>query len=62
MSATVIYGDNQGAIAMAKNPQFHSKMKHVLIQQAFCREAAQRGDVDFQDKFIVFRDALGLRD
>jgi hypothetical protein len=28
---TVIYGDNQGAIALAQNPQFHARIKHIDI-------------------------------
>jgi hypothetical protein len=30
-AATIIYGDNQGAIALAKNPQFHARSKHINI-------------------------------
>lgn len=33
---------------MTKNPQFHSRIKHVPIQQAFCRKAALNGEVEFQ--------------
>ena len=29
--ATIIYCDNQGAIALAKNPQFHARTKHIDI-------------------------------
>lgn len=34
----IIYGDNQGAIALAKNPQNHGRCKHMEIQQKFVRE------------------------
>ena len=34
-AATIIYGDNQGAIALAKNPQFHARTKHITIQHHF---------------------------
>lgn len=37
-SAVVIYYDNQGAIALAKNPSDHSRTKHIDIQQHFVRE------------------------
>ena len=29
---TLILGDNDGSIAMAKNPQFHKRSKHIAIQ------------------------------
>jgi hypothetical protein len=29
LQAAVIFGDNQGAIALAKNPQFHGRSKHI---------------------------------
>lgn len=29
---TVIFGDNQGVIALIKNPQFYSRTKHIVIQ------------------------------
>ena len=48
--ATVIYGDNQGAIAMAKNPQFHARSKHIEIQHHFVREKVAEGKVDM--KFV----------
>jgi hypothetical protein len=45
LSATIIYGDNQGAIAMSKNPESHSRMKHIDIQQHFVRERVESGEV-----------------
>jgi hypothetical protein len=38
--------DNQGAIALAKNPQFHARAKHIRIQWHFVRECVQRGDIN----------------
>lgn len=46
--ATVIFGDNQGAIALAKNPQFHARTKHIDIQHHFVREKQAEGEVDIQ--------------
>lgn len=36
-NATTIYGDNQGAIALTKNPAFHARTKHFDIQTHFIR-------------------------
>jgi len=30
-----IYIDNQGALALARNPQFHARTKHIDIQYHF---------------------------
>jgi hypothetical protein len=43
--ATVIFCDNQGAIALAKNPQFHARTKHIEIQHHFVREKVNEGKV-----------------
>jgi hypothetical protein len=48
LSATIIYGDNQGAIALAKNPQFHARTKHIDIQHHFVREKVAEGRVDIK--------------
>ena len=37
--ATVIYEDNQGAIATAHNPVFHRRTKHIQIRYHYVREA-----------------------
>lgn len=47
-TATVIFRDNQGAIALVKNPQFHSRTKHIAIQYHFVREQQVEGKVDPQ--------------
>lgn len=46
--ATVIRCDNQGAMALAKNPQHHSRTKHIDISTCGCREAQTSGRVNFQ--------------
>lgn len=46
--ATIIYGDNQGAISLAKNPQFHARTKHIDIQHHFVREKQEEGLVDIR--------------
>lgn len=47
-TATVIFGYNQGAIALAKNPQFHSRTKHITIQHHFLRKKLTKGKIDLQ--------------
>ena len=37
-TATVIYEDNQSAISMTKNPQYHGKAKHIAIKYYFIHE------------------------
>ena len=74
----MIFEDNQGAIALAKNAQFHAHIKHIDIAHHFVREKVNDDTVNVQyvftnkqmadglikalclDKFIAFRDALGV--
>ena len=44
--ANVIYEDNQGAIALANNPEFHARTKHIDIQYHYVREKVQSGEID----------------
>ena len=37
--------DNQGALALAKNPQFHARTKHIDIQHHFVRECVQNEQI-----------------
>lgn len=39
LKSVVIYGDNQGAIALAKNPRFHARTKHIDIQTHYIRDS-----------------------
>ena len=43
--AMVIYSDSQSAIAMAKNPQFHGRSKHIDIKYHFIRGKIADGTV-----------------
>ena len=47
-TATVIYEDNQSAISMTKNPQYHGKAKHIAIKYHFIREQVSNGTVNLQ--------------
>ena len=40
-----IYIDNQGAIALALNPEYHARTKHIDIQYHFIREHVQNGSI-----------------
>ncbi|KAJ5337477.1 uncharacterized protein N7506_005499 [Penicillium brevicompactum] len=44
-TATIICGDNQGAIALASNPQYHSRTKHMEIQRKWQGEIQDSGGV-----------------
>ena len=43
-----IYEDNQSAISMAKNPQFHGRAKHIGIKHHFICEQVEKGTVVLQ--------------
>ena len=42
---TLIFEDNQSAIAMAKNLQFHGQAKHIDICDHFIREQVTSGTI-----------------
>jgi hypothetical protein len=42
---TTIYGDNEGSIAMAKNPQFHKRSKHIATRWHWIRELVREGTI-----------------
>ena len=44
---TQIYGDNKGSIAMANNPTFHKKSKHIAIRWHWVRDLVQDRVVRF---------------
>ena len=43
---TPIFGDNQGSIALVKNPVSHEKSKHIDIKHHFVREKFNDGVID----------------
>ena len=45
---TVIHEDNQGAIALARNPVTHVRTKHIDICYHFIREGIQNGAIDLK--------------
>lgn len=47
-TATIICGDNQGAIALSSNPQYHSRTKHMDIQRKWQGEVQGTGTVELK--------------
>jgi hypothetical protein len=41
-----ILGDNQGAIALTKNPHLHERPKHIDFYYHFVRDLAEQGKLD----------------
>ena len=37
-----MYGDNQGALSLVKNPQIHDRSKHIDISYHFVRDLAEK--------------------
>lgn len=48
LQTVIIFGDNQGAIALAKNPLHHGRVKHIDIQHHWVRGQIADGAVDLQ--------------
>jgi len=46
--ATTIMCDNQGCIALAKNPKHHSRTKHIDVQHHFIREKIEDEIIDLR--------------
>jgi transposase InsO family protein len=45
---TVIFEDNQGCIALAKNPSHHKRTKHIDIRYHFIRQHVQNQEVELK--------------
>ena len=45
-SATTIYEDNQGAIALSRNPKYHNRTKHIDVNFHFTRERVASKEID----------------
>jgi|UniRef100_A0A2N9GHW7 hypothetical protein len=55
-SAPLIWCDNTSALALASNPVFHGRTKHIEVDYHFIRERVVRGDLKLQ--FISTEDQL----
>ena len=47
---TMIYQDNQGTIALARNPTFHSRTKHIDIKYHFVRDKIKSSELVIEYK------------
>jgi hypothetical protein len=56
VAATVLHADNQGCIALARNPVAHTCAKHINIRHHFIRERVDRGEINLQ--YCSTRDML----
>ena len=45
---TTIHEDNQGAIALSKNPKDHPRTKHIAVKYHFIREQLQNDTIDLK--------------
>jgi hypothetical protein len=59
-AATIICGDNQGAIALSSNPQYHSRTKHMDIQHKWQGEVQSAEMVELKYIPIMKQIADGL--
>jgi hypothetical protein len=48
LQPTLIKSDSQGALALVKNPVYHSRTKHIDIRHHFVREKYTDGTVNFE--------------
>jgi hypothetical protein len=43
----LIYGDNQGALALLKHPNAHQRTKHIDVAFHFARDRVEHGEIVF---------------
>ena len=41
---TIVQEDNQGTIAMSKNPKYHGRTKHIYVKHHFIRDKVGNGE------------------
>lgn len=44
-NATLLFEDNQGAIALPKNPKDHSRTKHVDVKYHYVRQVTEEENI-----------------
>jgi transposase InsO family protein len=45
---TILYADNQGSMALAHNPEFHARTKHIAIQEHYIREKVASEEIQLE--------------
>jgi hypothetical protein len=45
---TTMHGDNQGALALVQNPEFHARTKHIDVSAHYVRELAEDQKISLQ--------------
>lgn len=53
---SILYVDNQSAIRLIKNPEFHKRTKHIDVRYHFIREKFQDGD--FQLEYVPTKEQI----
>ncbi|KAJ3476999.1 hypothetical protein NLI96_g10770 [Meripilus lineatus] len=48
VNASIIHADNQGSIALSRNPVAHSRAKHIDIRHHFIRERVANSEIDLK--------------
>ena len=43
---TTVHEDNQGTIALSKNPKSHTRTKHIDIKYHYVREVVEKKEID----------------
>ena len=53
-------GDNQGALALAKNPEFHPRTKHIAVRYHFIRDLVKAGlvTVEYVPTAVMLADVM----
>ena len=47
---TIVNADNQGAIRLASNPDYHRRSKHIAVKYHYTREEIEDGTVELHYK------------
>ena len=42
----LLYGDNQGSLALAENPELYQRIKHIAVKYHFIRQQVRRKKID----------------
>ena len=49
VTATILLCDNQGAVKLIRNPEFHRRTKHIDIKYHFAREQQEEGNIQVEN-------------